>query len=119
MSITCTEFTKPIISRPPKVSTYVDFGPPGMPDAPIGAIYVDKHTNKTWMLNPQRKWVQMLTFADFGIDYTEAVEIFSNNKKIATLYSTEKEEKIKRNCQNCGAPLHGRECEYCGTRYSC
>ena len=28
MSLTCTEFTKPIISRPPKVSTYVDYGPP-------------------------------------------------------------------------------------------
>ena len=82
-------------NRPPKVSTYVDFGPPGMPDAPIGTIYVDKHTNKIWMLNSQRKWVQMLTFADFGIDYTEAVEIFSNNKKIATLYSTEHKEKVK------------------------
>lgn len=119
MSLTCTEFTKPIISRPPKVCTYVGSGPPDISDAPIGAIYIDKDTNNTCMLNPQRKWVQMLTFADFGIDYTEAVEIFSNNKKIATLYSTEKEEKIKRNCQNCGAPLHGRECEYCGTRYSC
>ena len=118
MSITCcTKFTKPMTSRPPKVSTYVDFGPPGMPDAPIGAIYIDKHTNKTWMLNPQRKWVQMLTFADFGIDYTEAVEIFSNNKKITTLYSTEHKEKVKCNCRNCGAPVYGYKCEYCDTRY--
>ena len=23
-----------------------------------------------------------------------------------------------RNCVNCGAPLHGRECQYCGTMYS-
>lgn len=22
-----------------------------------------------------------------------------------------------KNCINCGAPLHGRECEYCGTEY--
>ena len=25
--------------------------------------------------------------------------------------------KIK-NCINCGAPLHGRKCEYCGTEYT-
>lgn len=22
------------------------------------------------------------------------------------------------NCKNCGAPLHGTKCEYCGTEYS-
>ncbi len=22
------------------------------------------------------------------------------------------------NCKNCGAPLHGSKCEYCGTEYS-
>ena len=22
------------------------------------------------------------------------------------------------NCKNCGAPLHGNRCEYCGTEYS-
>jgi predicted RNA-binding protein with PUA domain len=22
------------------------------------------------------------------------------------------------NCKNCGAPLHGNKCEYCGTEYS-
>ena len=110
MSLTCTEFTKPITHRPFKVNTYVDFGPPSMPNAPIGTIYVDKHTNKTWMLNPQRKWVQMLTFAD-------AVEIFSNNRKITALYSTEHKEKTKCNCRNCGAPVYGYKCEYCDTRY--
>lgn len=57
MSLTCTEFMKPIISRPPKVCTYVGSGPPDMSDAPIGAIYIDKDTNNTCMLNPQRKWV--------------------------------------------------------------
>lgn len=25
--------------------------------------------------------------------------------------------KIKPNCVNCGAPLHGCKCEYCGTEY--
>jgi hypothetical protein len=117
MSLTCTEFTKPVISRPPKVSTYVGSGPPDISDAPIGAIYIDKDTNNTCMLNPQRKWVQMLTFADFGIDYTEAVEIFSNNRKITTLYSTEHKEKAKCNCRNCGAPVRSCICEYCGTVY--
>ena len=117
MLITRNEFTKPITHRPFKVGTYVDFGPPSIPNAPIGTIYVDKYTNKTWMLNPQRKWVQMLTFADFGIDYTEAVEIFSNNKKITTLYSIEHKEKVKCNCRNCGAQVYGYKCDYCGTCY--
>ena len=118
MSITCcTEFTRPMTSRPPKVSTYVGSGPPDISDAPIGAIYIDKDTNNTCMLNPQREWVRMLTFADFGIDYTEAVEIFSNNRKIATLYSTEHQEKAKCNCRNCGAPVYGYKCEYCDTHY--
>ena len=117
MSLTCTEFTKPIIGRPPRVHTYVGFGPPDISDAPIGAIYIDKDTKNARMLNSERKWIQMLTFADFGIDYTEAVEIFSNNKKITTLYSTEHKEKVKSNCRKCGAPVKGCKCEYCGTRY--
>lgn len=25
---------------------------------------------------------------------------------------------IPTNCHNCGAPLHGYKCEYCGTEYS-
>lgn len=25
--------------------------------------------------------------------------------------------KKKMNCDNCGAPLHGHRCEYCGTEY--
>lgn len=24
---------------------------------------------------------------------------------------------VPTNCKNCGAPLHGRKCEYCGTEY--
>ena len=63
------------------------------------------------------KEISVYAFADFGIDYTEAVEIFSNNKKIATLYSTEHKEKVKCNCRNCGAPVYGYKCEYCGTAY--
>lgn len=27
------------------------------------------------------------------------------------------EQKRPTNCKNCGAPLHGRRCEYCGTEY--
>lgn len=26
--------------------------------------------------------------------------------------------KSKSNCKNCGAPLHGLKCEYCGTEYN-
>lgn len=25
--------------------------------------------------------------------------------------------ELKPNCKNCGAPLHGLKCEYCGTEY--
>ena len=168
MSINCcTEFIKPITSKSHKIGTYVDFGPPGMPDAPIGTIYIDKHTNKTWMLNPQRKWVQMLTWADLGISMEEAIErisIFASKpssqinedilsgeglaplpcnlnfhnhyqevvpgvveevsaydtlgNKIATwtAYKSTAAKDIT-NCRNCGAPVYGRECKYCGTVY--
>lgn len=27
------------------------------------------------------------------------------------------EPKPQSNCKNCGAPLHGSRCEYCGTEY--
>lgn len=118
MSINCcTEFIKPMSSRPPKTYIRVGFGPPNISDVPIGTIYIDKDTNNTCVLNSQGEWIQMLTFADFGIDYTEAVEIFSNNKKITTLYSTEHKEKVKCNCRNCGAPVYGYKCEYCDTCY--
>jgi hypothetical protein len=38
----------------------------------------------------------MLIFADFGIDYTEAVEIFSNNKKLllSTLQNIKKKQNV-------------------------
>lgn len=99
MSINCcTKFTRPMTSKPPKVSTYTDFGPPGIPNAPIGAIYVDKHTNKMWMLNSEKKWVHM---ANYG-EYKGAAA--KDNKNIT-------------NCRNCGAPVRSCICEYCGTRY--
>ena len=98
MSITCTEFTKPITARPVKVSTYVDFGPPGMPDAPIGTLYFDKYINKMWVLNSEKKWVYM---ANYGEHKT----------------TTAKDKKNITNCRNCGAPLKSCICEYCGTRY--
>lgn len=99
MSINCcTKFTRPMTSKPPKVSTYTDFGPPGMPDTPIGALYFDKHTNKMWMFNSQKKWVHM---ANYG-EYKAAAA--KDNKNIA-------------NCRNCGAPVRSCICEYCGTRY--
>ena len=137
MSITCTEFTKPITHRPFKVNTYVDFGPPSMPNAPIGTIYVDKHTNKTWMLNSQRKWVHMITPLIYGISSTEAIQVFDNlGKAIVTLEQQTEPHNIvsiptnielapgkvydlpkNHNCRNCGAPVYGYKCEYCDTRY--
>lgn len=141
MSINCcTKFTRPMTHKPFKVGTYVDFGPPGMPDAPIGTIYVDKYTNKTWMLNSQRKWVHMITplmWAEYGISFTEAIQVFDNlGKAIVTLEQQTEPRNIvsiptnielapgkvydlpkNHNCRNCGAPVYGYKCEYCDTHY--
>ena len=140
MSLTCTEFTKPVISRPPKTYIRVDFGPPGMPDAPIGTLYFDKHTNKIWVLNPQRKWVHMITplmRAEYDISSVEAIQVFDNlGKAIVTLEQQTEPHNIvsiptnielapgkvydlpkNHNCRNCGAPVYGYKCEYCDTRY--
>ena len=81
-----------------RVSVYADFGPPGIPNAPIGALYFDRHTNKMWMLNSEKNWVHM---ANYGEYKTTAAK---DNKNIT-------------NCRNCGAPLRSYICEYCGTVY--
>lgn len=178
MSIICADFIKPITHKPFKVGTYVDFGPPSISNTPIGTLYFDKHTNKTWMLNSQRKWVHMITplmWAEYGISSTEAIQVFDSLGKAIAAWEmpsqinkvvTEKEfirsgrgippekgeEKrvngeiyytvdtnqivIKsddnlielapgkvydfpkvHNCCNCGAPVKGHRCEYCGTQY--
>ena len=141
MSITCcTEFTKPITHRPFKVNTYVDFGPPRIPNAPIGAIYIDKHTNKTWVLNSQRKWVHIITplmRAEYGISSVEAIQVFDSlGKAMATLEQQTEPHNIvsiptnielapgkvydlpkNHNCRNCGAPVYRSKCDYCGTCY--
>lgn len=31
--------------------------------------------------------------------------------------TTPREKPVLTNCKNCGAPLHGSVCEYCGTVY--
>ena len=98
MSLTCTEFTKPILSRPPKTYIRVDFGPPGMPDAPIGTLYFDKHANKMWVLNSEKKWIHMANYGEY--------------KSTAA-----KDNKNITNCRNCGAPVRSYICEYCGTVY--
>ena len=81
-----------------RVSTYVDFGPPGIPNAPIGALYFDKHTNKMWMLNSEKKWVHMANYNEYKATAAK------DNKNII-------------NCRNCGAPVKGYKCNYCGTHY--
>lgn len=79
-------------------SVYVDFGLPGMPDAPIGTLYFDKRTNKMWMLNSEKKWVQMAHYEEYKS-------------------TAEKDNKNIINCRNCGAPIRSCICEYCGTVY--
>lgn len=32
--------------------------------------------------------------------------------------STKPSQLKMTNCKNCGAPLHGNRCEYCGTEYA-
>ena len=81
-----------------RVSTYVDFGPPRISGAKIGALYFDKHTNKMWMLNSEKRWVQMAHYEEYKS--TAAID----NKNIT-------------NCRNCGAPVYGYKCEYCDTHY--
>ena len=81
-----------------RISTYVDFGPPSIPNAPIGALYFDKHTNKMWMLNSEKKWVHMANYGEY--------------KSTAA-----KDNKNITNCRNCGAPVRSHICEYCGTVY--
>jgi hypothetical protein len=126
--------------KPFKVGTYVDFGPPSISNAPIGTLYFDKHTNKTWMLNSQRKWVHMITplmWAEYGISSTEAIQVFDNlGKAIVTLEQQTEPHNIvsiptnielapgkvydlpkNHNCRNCGAPVYRSKCDYCGTCY--
>ena len=136
MSIICADFTKPITHKPFKVGTYVDFGPPSIPNAPIGTLYFDKHTNKTWMLNSQRKGVHMITPLIYGSS-TEAIQVFDNlGKAIVTLEQQTEPHNIvsiptnielapgkvydlpkNHNCRNCGAPVYRSKCDYCGTCY--
>lgn len=62
----------------------------------------------------------MLNFSNFGISFIEAVEIFSSctGEKIATISNEEgSATPAYINCRNCGAPVNGHKCEYCGTRY--
>ena len=98
MSLTCTEFTKPVISRPPKTYIRVGFGPPDMSDAPIGTLCFDKHINKMWVLNSEKKWIHMANYDEYSPTAAKG------NKNIT-------------NCRNCGAPVYRSKCDYCGTCY--
>lgn len=59
--------------------------------------------------------------AEFDISATEAIEVFDNlGRAIATWEFEEPRQKDNKNitnCRNCGAPMKGYQCEYCGTRY--
>ena len=82
----------------------------------------------------------MLTLLDFGISMEEAIERFSvlagkplsqTNEDIlsgkgltllphkADFYqqTAAKDKKDITNCRNCGAPVYGCKCNYCGTHY--
>lgn len=98
MSIICADFTKPMTHKPFKVGTYVDFGPPSISNAPIGTLYFDKHTNKIWVLNSEKKWIHMANYGEYNP-------------------TAAKGNKNTINCRNCGAPVYRSKCDYCDTCY--
>lgn len=57
---------------------------------------------------------------DYIIDCIEEITIYNSatNEKLASLGVKEDAAQLTYiNCHNCGAPVRGCECEYCGTRY--
>lgn len=47
------------------------------------------------------------TFASYNIEYPD-------DGMLATMAKYKKSQSVC-NCPNCGAPIHGNKCEYCGT----
>ena len=43
--------------------------------------------------------------------------VYIDNEWVLMSSASEDEKEIPTNCPNCGAPLHGRVCEYCGTEF--
>ena len=81
-----------------RISTYADFGPPRISGAKTGTLYLDRHTNKMWMLNSEEKWIHIASYGEYKA-------------------TAAKDNKIITNCRNCGAPVRSYICEYCGTVY--
>ena len=48
-----------------RISTYADFGPPRISGAKTGVLYLDKHTNKMWMLNSEEKWIHIANYGKY------------------------------------------------------
>ena len=52
----------------------------------------------------------------YSID-TQKVYTAINNKMVELFPSQENTPPKLSNCRNCGAPVKGYKCEYCGTKY--
>ena len=67
------------------------------------------------------KMIEEIEESEIEIDETE---LSKRLKELADVYGipwqeirieTPKEKKVFVSCPNCGAPLHGHKCDYCGT----
>ena len=62
-------------------------------------------------------------FVDFGEDIDNALNAVKTLRRVETCRVLVDEQTIEKttcltNCKNCGAPLTGTKCEYCGTEYA-
>lgn len=59
---------------------------------------------------------------DFGEDIDNALKTVKTLRKVETCRAWVDDQTIEKttrltNCKNCGAPMAGTKCEYCGTEY--
>ncbi len=68
-------------------------------------------------------WKSEQYFVDFGEDIDNALNAVKTLRRVETCRVLVNEQTIEKtksltNCKNCGAPLTGTKCEYCGTEYA-
>ena len=92
---------------------------PSAKESNHGDLFYQYDDDKLHYYDNKREAYAMLTLTDFSINCIEectAYDVFG--KKVATWKTEEGAAKPTfTNCRNCGAPVRGHQCEYCGTRY--
>lgn len=56
--------------------------------------------------------------ASFGVSCADMVQNMNRNLRNLITESTKSVDAVLYNCPNCGAPVRGGECEYCGTVFT-